>query len=68
VNLPHIGAPHIDNCCATLLIAGNRSHTLNLDRIAFHQGFDPAEFTARFLQLETAWTMQPHNSFEVEGK
>ena len=68
MNLPHPGAPHQDNLIYTMLLAGNRSHNLNLDRIAFHQRFDPDEFRARFLALETDFTLRPQNNFEESGK
>lgn len=64
MNLPRPGAPQLDNLCATLLIAGNRSHMLNLDRIAQYQRLDPIDLKARFLELETHFTLQPQNSFE----
>jgi hypothetical protein len=77
-NLPRIGAPPMDNCIATILLTDkrNRSEWLVLDRIANAQGFDAAEFSARFAHLETAWeaatyrqSQQPQNSFETpEGK
>lgn len=76
-NLPHPGAPHMDNLIATILMTEkrNRSQWLNLDRIAHAQGFNPPEFAARFAHLETAYenivcrvSQQPSNSFDVEGK
>jgi hypothetical protein len=74
--LPRPGAPHMDNLIATILRDQNRAKWLNLDRIADAQGFDRAEFSARFAHLETAWeaamfraTSQPSNTFEIpEGK
>jgi hypothetical protein len=76
-NLPRPGAPKIDNCIATILRHDNRNRSgwLNLDRIARAQGFDLAEFSARFAHLEHAWeaelsrvSRQPLNDFDVEGK
>lgn len=64
--LPHPGAPRMDNIIATLLVNGNGSHRLNLDRIAACQGFNPAEFTCRFAALETAYSLQPCG--ETDGK
>jgi hypothetical protein len=68
MTLPHPGAPHMDNLIATLLLAGNGSHELNLDRIAHHQRFDPEEFRSRFKKLETNFSLRPRNSFEEYGK
>ena len=75
---PYPGAPHMDNLIATILLTDkqNRKDWLNLDNIAEAQGFDAAEFSARFAHLETAYeaaqyreTQQPQNSFEQhEGK
>lgn len=67
VNLPRPGAPRMDNLIATLLLAGNGSHTLKLDVIAGHQGFDAAEFRARFAQLETQWSLKTTQE-EWDGK
>ena len=74
-NLPRVGAPQMDNCIATILLCENRLQWLNLDRIAQFQGYDAAEFRARFAHLETAWeaeitrrSQEPSNSFDVEGK
>jgi hypothetical protein len=66
--IPEPGRPHIDNLIATLLIAGNGSRNLDLDTIARFQKFDPAMFRARFLELETVWTMMPNNCEVPEGK
>lgn len=73
--LPRIGAPRMDNLIATILKQDNRGKTLNLDRIAHYQGFNPGEFRARFAHLETAWraeqtrkSLQPSNTYETEGK
>jgi hypothetical protein len=68
MNLPSPKAPHMDNLIATMLLAGNSSHKLNLDTIARFQGFEAGEFRARFCELETAWSRKPSNSYEVEGK
>jgi len=68
MKLPHPGAPHIDNLIATMLLAGNGSRHLDLDRIARFQKFDPALFRARFLELETDFTLRPRNSYEEFGK
>ena len=65
---PAPGRPHIDNVICTLLIAGNASRNLDLDTIARFQQFDPAEFTARFHELETVWSLQPNNLEEFDGK
>lgn len=54
VRLPRPGAPLIDNLCATLILAGNRSTNLKLDVIAAHQGLDAGDFRARFAEIETA--------------
>lgn len=67
MTLPNPNAPHIDNLIATMLLAGNSSHKLNLDVIARFQGFDAAEFRARFYELETVWSMKPSNTYG-EGK
>lgn len=53
-DLPRPGAPRIDNLIATIIDSGNYREWLNLDRIAEHQGFDPAEFAARFAKIQTA--------------
>lgn len=70
--IPHSEARNLRkmqaNCIATLLRHGNGSHNLDLDRIAFHQGFDEAEFTAAFLEAETKARMQPVNGETWEGK
>lgn len=77
-NLPRPGAPHMDNLIATILRHDkrNRKDWLDLDNIASFQGFDPAEFSARFAHLETAWEAEltrqsqvPSNACEIpEGK
>ena len=69
-DLPRPGAPVMDNCIATILDCDqlNRRKWLNLDQIAFHQGFDAGEFRARFSELETAKSLQPRNCEEIEGK
>ena len=63
---PRPGASKMDNCIATLLLAGNRSHTLNLDRIALHQDFEPVEFRAAFARAETALSLTPAVCVEDE--
>ena len=72
MTLPRPKAPHMDNLIATMLLHDNYSWSLKdsgLDRIASHQGFDPASFKARFLQLETDFTLRPRNGGEApEGK
>ena len=54
------------NCIKTLLDHDNSSHKLNLDRIAFHQGFDAVEFRAAFLAAETERSMRPRNYEEMD--
>lgn len=72
MNLPAPGKPHMDNLIATMLLHDNFSWSLKeggLDRIASFQGFDAGEFRARFCQLETDFTLRPHNDGETpEGK
>jgi hypothetical protein len=69
MTLPRPGAPRIDNVIATLLANGNSAHSLDLDRIAAFQQFDPAEFRARFAKIETAFSLNPSNAYETpEGK
>lgn len=72
MNLPAPGKPHMDNLIVTMLLHDNFSWSLKpdgLDRIAQHQGFDPASFRARFCQLETDFTLRPHNGGQIpEGK
>jgi hypothetical protein len=68
MTLPRVGAPRMDNLIATMLLAGNGSHHLNLDRIAEHQRFDATEFRARFAHLETVFSLTPRNCEEPEGK
>jgi hypothetical protein len=74
---PYPGAPHMDNLIATILLTDkrNRSDWLKLDGIAKAQGFDAAEFRARFAHLETAYeaelyrqSQQPINQYEADGK
>lgn len=78
-NLPRLGAPHMDNLIGTMLRAGNRLSRMTdsgLDRIAFHQRFDAADFRARYAHLDHAWeaelsraSQQPSNIYEQpEGK
>lgn len=68
MTLPRPGASRLDNVIATLLLNGNGSRHLNLDRIASFQGFDAAEFSARFAHLETQWSLTPRNYETAEGK
>ena len=69
----------MDNLIATMLGSGNRYDSLadsGLDRIASHQGFDRAEFSARYAHLDAEFerqlstaSLQPSNKFEIpEGK
>ena len=55
------------NCIDTLLKHGNGSRSLNLDRIASFQGFDPVEFRAAFLDAETRKSLTPSDQYG-EGK
>ena len=72
MTLPNPKASRMDNLIATMLLHDNYSWSLKdcgLDRIAAHQGFDPASFKARFLHIETAFTLKPRNDGEtLEGK
>jgi hypothetical protein len=70
----------MDNLIVVMLNSGNSFDRMNerrgIDRVAFYQGFDVAEFSARYAHLsaefarqETAMSLQPKNTFEIpEGK
>lgn len=50
------------NCARTILLdPNNGSHNINLDRIAEYQDFDPTEFRALFLEMETKRSLEPDN-------
>lgn len=66
MTLPRPGASKMDNCAATLLLNGNGSRDLDLDRIADAQGFDRSEWSTRFAQLETQWSLTPRNCEEMD--
>jgi hypothetical protein len=68
MSLPRPGETRIRNLVATMILSGNSAHQLNLPRIAYHQGFDPGELSAEFARQETAMSLQPKNTYDVEGK
>lgn len=68
MTLPRPGASRIDNLCATMLLHGNASSTLNLKTIAKAQGFDLADLTATFARMETALSLQPRNCETQEAE
>ncbi len=59
MTLPRPGAARIDNLVATMLLHGNASHTLDLDRIAHFQGIDAADLSAAFARAETVLSLSP---------
>ena len=70
--IPHDQARNLKrmmaSCIKTLLDHDNSSRTLDLDRIARFQQFDPTEFRAAFLSAETERSMRPRNQYDTEGK
>jgi hypothetical protein len=63
---PRPGETRIHNLVATMLQHGNASHTLNLPRIAHHQGFDLADLTDAFARAETTLSLTPVTCVEDE--
>ena len=66
MTLPRAGETRIRNLVATMLAHGNPSHTLNLSRIAFHQGFELDDLTQEFARQETALSLKPSQPVEDE--
>lgn len=58
--------PSIKNCVSTLLAHGNTRGTINLDRIARFQGFDPVALEEEFNRQSMVRSLTPENY--VEGK
>lgn len=69
MSLPRPGASRIENLVATmLLVPGNGSHSIDLARVAKHQGFDEADLRAAFTRAETALSLTPQNCVIPEGE
>lgn len=59
---------HMANTITTLIAHGNGSHTLDLDRIAFHQRFNADDFRAAFLAAETEASLTPKKYEDQEAE